>query len=98
MVYGDGNDRFVAKLTQRAHRDWDLDYYLAHFTLLWLGQVVRMPKSRLPRRLLTSWVGVARQALGQEMACGRSLEQWLKRFGIRLTFSDWAQLAQNKTE
>ena len=67
---------------------WDVDYYLARRTLLWVGHVARMPKSRLPRRLLTSWVGAARPAFGQEMTYGRSLERLLKRFGLPLTYTD----------
>ena len=35
---------------------WDLDYYVGRRTLQWVGHVVRMDKSRLPRRLLTAWV------------------------------------------
>ena len=77
---------------------WDLDYYLARRTLLWVGHVTRMPKSRLPRRLLTAWVGVARPAFGQEMTFGRSLERWLERFDLPLIFTEWAQLAQSKVD
>ena len=78
---------------------WNLDYYLARRTLLWVGHVARMPKSRLPRRLLTSWVGVARPAFGQEMTYGRSLKRWLSDLAfLTPTYTDWAQLAQNKAE
>ena len=35
---------------------WDPDYYVGRGTLQWVGQVTRMDKGRLPRRLLTAWV------------------------------------------
>ena len=54
------------------------------------------PKSRLPKRLMLSWVHEPRIAGGQEMTYGRSLERHLKYFGLvddggkAITFSEWA--------
>ena len=59
-----------------------IEYYLASCTLLWAGHVARMPKSRLPKRLMLSWVREPRIAGGQEMTYGRSLERHLKYFDI----------------
>jgi len=77
---------------------WDMDFYIARRTLLWVGHIARMPKSRLPRRLLTSWVNAPRPEFGQEMTYGRSLERWLKVFDLPLRFTEWAPLAQDKAE
>ena len=64
----------------------------------WVGHVVRMDKSRLPRRLLTAWVREPRPEFGQEMSYGRSLERWLKLFDLPLRFTEWAPLAQDRAE
>jgi hypothetical protein len=77
---------------------WDLDYYVGRRTLQWVGHVVRMDKSRLPRRLLTAWVREPRPEFGQEMSYGRSLERWLKLFDLPLRFTEWATLAQDRAE
>jgi len=81
---------------------FSVEYYLASRTLLWAGHVERMPKSRLPRRPILSWVHEPRIAGGQEMTYGRSLERHLKYFGLvddggkAITFSEWATLAQDR--
>ena len=77
---------------------WDLDYYVGRRTLQWVGHVVRMDKSRLPRRLLTAWVREPRSEFGQEMSYGRSMERWLKLFDLPLRFTEWATLAQDRAE
>ncbi len=55
-----------------------------------------MPKSRLPKRLLLSWVRTPRVAGGQEMTFGRSLERHLEHFDLPTTFTEWATLAQDR--
>ena len=57
---------------------FSIEYYLASRTLLWAGHVARMPKSRLPKRLMLSWVHEPRIEGGQELTYGRSLERHLK--------------------
>jgi len=61
---------------------FSIEYHLANRTLLWAGHVARMPKSRLPKRPMLSWVYEPRIAGGQEMTYGRSLERHLKYFGL----------------
>ena len=61
---------------------FELEYCLASTTSRWAGHVARMPKSRLPKRLVLSWVRKARGPGGQEMTYGRSLERHLKRFDL----------------
>ena len=46
-----------------------------------------MPKSRLTKRLMLSWVRAPRVTGGQEMTNGRSLERHLKRFGLPLVYT-----------
>ena len=61
-----------------------------------------MVKSRLPKRLMLSWVQEPRIVGSQEMTFGRSLERHLQYFGLigadgtRLAFTEWAQLAQDR--
>ena len=61
-----------------------------------------MPKSRLPKRLMLSWVQEPRIAGGQEMTFGRSLERHLQYVGLTnadgtaLAFTEWAHLAQDR--
>jgi hypothetical protein len=81
---------------------FSIEHYLASRTLLWAGHVARMPKSRLPKRLMLSWVHEPRIEGGQEMTYGRSLERHLKYFGLvddggkAISFSEWATLAQDR--
>ena len=72
---------------------WDLDYYVGPRTLQWVSHVARMDKSRLPRRLLTARLREPRPEFGQKMSYGRSLEWWLKLFGLPLRYTEWATLA-----
>jgi len=79
-----------------------VEYYLASRTLLWASHVARMPKSRLLKRPILSWVHEPRIAGGQEMTYGRSLERHLKYFGLvddggkAITSSEWETLAQDR--
>ena len=47
-----------------------------------------------------SQVGVRepRPEFGQEMSYGRSLERWLKLFGLPLRYTEWATLAQDRAK
>ena len=53
---------------------FSLEHELGSRTLLLADHVARMPKSRLPRRLMLPWVHKARPAIGKEMKYGRSLD------------------------
>ena len=91
---------FVYRITSKSlqHRTglFEIQHYLASRTLLWAGHVARMPKHRLPKRLMLSWVSTPRVTGGQEMTYGRSLERHLQRFDLPLTFTEWASLAQDR--
>jgi hypothetical protein len=56
-----------------AYRRIDLQHYVASRTLLWAGHMARMPKSRLPKRLMLSWVQEPRLSGGQMINFGRTL-------------------------
>ncbi len=73
-----------------------IEFYFSCRTLQWAGHVARMPLSRLPRRLLTSWIQAPRLAAGQEMTYGRSLRRCLRYFDLPEEFASWAQMAMDK--
>jgi hypothetical protein len=74
--------RITSQSLQKRTGVFALKHYLASPTFLWAGHVARMPKSRLPKRLMLPWVQEPRVAGGQEMTYGRSLERHLALFGI----------------
>ena len=57
-----------SKSLQQRTGVFELEHYLASTTLRWAGHVARMPKSRLPKRLMLSWVQEPRVTGGQEMS------------------------------
>jgi hypothetical protein len=93
---------FVHRITsaslQKRTGVFELQYYVASRTLQWAGHVARMPKDRLPKRLMLSWVQSPRLPYGQEMNYGRSLERHLKYFNLPLSFTAWAPIAQDRAE
>ena len=60
-----------------------IDMYIARRQLRWLGHVSRMDfESRLPRRMLSSWVPHARPPGAPTMTYGRSVCKAMAKFGI----------------
>ena len=55
-----------------------------------------MHTSRLPKRLVLSWIPEPRVAGGQEMTYGRSLQHHLAHFNLPAAFTEWAPLAQDR--
>ena len=74
---------------------FSLEHNLASRTLLWAGHVARMPKNRLPKRIMLSWIREPRVAGGQEMTYGRSLQRHLNHFGLPAVFTEWAHPAED---
>ena len=54
-----------------------------------------MPKNRLPKRLVLSWVLEPRVAGGQEMTY--TLQRHLYHFGLPTVFTEWEHLAPGGT-
>ena len=48
--------RITSESLQKRTGVFSLEHYLASRTLLWAGHVARMPKNRLPKRLMLSWI------------------------------------------
>ena len=84
--------RITSESLQKRTGVFSLEHYLASRTLLRAGHVARMPKNRLPKRLMLSWIREPRVAGGQEMTYGRSLQ----RFGLPTVFTEWAHLARDR--
>ena len=55
-----------------------------------------MPKNRLPKRIMLSWIREPRVAGGQEMTCVRSLQLHLNYFDLPTVFTEWVLLAQDR--
>ena len=69
--------------------------YVARRQARWLGHVRRMPfDSRLPRRLLSSWVPHRRPTGAPTMTYGRSVLKSLGKFGLDVT--RWPELAAKR--
>jgi exonuclease III len=88
--------RITSESLQKRTGVFSLEHYLASRTLLWAGHVARMPKNRLPKRLMLSWVQEPRVAGGQEVTYGRSLQRHLNHFDLPTVFTEWAHLAQDR--
>jgi hypothetical protein len=70
------------------------DYYLARRRLRWAGHVSRMPMSRLPRLLLSSWVDHKRPKQRPQFTYGHGLKRDLSNAGVDV--KDWGSLAMNR--
>jgi hypothetical protein len=71
-----------------------LDYYLARRRLRWAGHVSRMPMSRLPRLLLSSWVDHKRPQQRPQFTYGHGLKRDLSNAGVDV--KHWGLLALNR--
>ena len=81
------------ELGQRLGLD-SIDMYVSRRQLRWLGHVSRMDYSRLPRRMLSSWVAHARPRGAPHMTYGRSINKALAKFGISPAW--WPELAADR--
>ena len=75
-----------------------LDYYYTTRALRWCGHVARMPMTRTPRMLLTSWVPAKRPRGAPAMTIGRTINKALARRGISTDFRTWRARAQDRAE
>jgi exonuclease III len=63
--------------------------------LQWLGHTYRMPETRLPRRMLTAWVPIARPNGRPQLTYSHSIMRDLKKHGLE---KGWGELASNRAE
>ena len=71
-----------------------VDTYIYRRQLQWAGHVIRMPWSRLPRKMLSSWVRSKRPIGAPKFTYGRSLYKALKKADIDVDF--WHELAMDR--
>ena len=72
------------------------DSYYHNRLLRWAGHVARMPMSRAPRQLLTSWVAHSRPVGCPQMTWGRTLENALASKGISKELKEWIAIAKDR--
>ncbi len=58
--------------------------------------MARLHKSRLPKRLMLSWIPEPRVVGGQKMTSGWSLQCHLAHLNFPVAFTEWAPLAQDR--
>ena len=73
-----------------------IDSYYHNRLLRWAGHVARMPMSRAPRQLLTSWVAHSRPVGCPQMTWGWTLEKALASKGISKEFEEWIAIAKDR--
>ena len=73
-----------------------LDTYYNRRLLRWAGHVSCMPISRVPRKLLATWVAKPRPVGSPQMTWGRALNKALRAAGVPSTFTKWRDLAANR--
>lgn len=95
--------RVVHSITGRRTRHFTLlsrlrlapmDVLLHRRRLQWLGHVYRMPTTRLPRRLLSSWLPHPRPVGRPRLTFGHSIIKTLNRAGLDAT--SWENVAANR--
>jgi hypothetical protein len=64
--------------------------------LRWAGHVARTPMDRMPRKLLTGWVELARPVGCPQMTWGRTLSNALKSYDLPTIFGQWSTLAADR--
>ena len=65
---------------------------------VWAGHVSRMLMSRVPRKLLTSWVAKPRSFGSPQMTWGRTLNKALQAAGVPSTFTKWRNFAEYRDQ
>ena len=74
----------------------DIDSYYHNRLLGWADHVARMPMSRAPRQLLTSWEALSRPVDCSQMTWARTLENALASKGTSNEFKVWIAIAKDR--
>ena len=74
-----------------------MEHYVSLRELRWAGHLARMPMTRIPRQLLTSWVSQPRPHGCPQYTYGHALNKTLKRGRIPSEFKEWSKLAQERS-
>ena len=74
-----------------------MEHYVSLRKQRWAGHLARMPMTRIPRQLLTSWVNQPRPHGRPQYTYGHALNKTLKRAGIPSEFKEWSKLAQERS-
>ena len=72
----------------------DIAKYIFRRQLQWAGHVWRMPETRLPQRLVSSWLTSRRPRGCPEFTYARGLKKALR--GAHIPWSDWTTIAQDR--
>ena len=83
----------TVELLERLKLD-SIDVYINRRQLRWAGHVARMPKTRLPRKMLSSWVRAKRPCGAPRLTYGRTLNKALRKANVDKNM--WHVQAQNK--
>ena len=81
------------ELLNRLNLD-SIDTYINRRQLRWAGHVARMPTTRLPRKMLSSWVRNKRPCGAPRFTYGRTLKKALRK--ANLDVNNWHEMAENK--
>ena len=73
-----------------------VDSYICKRQLRWAGHVIRMPWSRLPRKMLSSWVRAKRPRGAPRYTYGRSLYKTLRKAGVDVV--QWHEIANDRVK
>jgi hypothetical protein len=66
--------------------------------LRWTGHVARMPSTRAPRKILTSWVVNPRPLGCPQMNWGRTLKKALQNYGLPTEFAKRREMAADRNQ
>ena len=90
-VHHISTDQLLDRMSLRS-----IDTYVTRRQLRWAGHVARMDFTRLPRRMLSSWVPSKRPIGAPEYTYGRGLYKSLKKAGVDK--NNWHDMAIDKSE
>jgi hypothetical protein len=74
------------------------DKYYNRRILRWAGHVARMPFTRAPRKVLTSWVDNPRPLGCPQMNWGRILKEALQSYDLPTEFAKWREMVADRNQ